>query len=186
MADLTQIMRWLTVAAYGGTAVLCVLAAQRQRPTAPRAGQFWWLLAAAMLLLGVNKQGDLVGRLTGEGRLLAWTGNWYQNRAGLQIALAVIIVAVAGGLLVWLLRRLRPLSKRQLVAVVGVVYLVGFVLVRALSLHAIDAFLYRPVLGVYPNWLLELGGIALVAVPALVEWQRPFLPTPEPFSHNAP
>ncbi|MCA9872948.1 MAG: hypothetical protein KC441_04820 [Anaerolineales bacterium] len=178
---MTPIMWWVTVAAYWATAVLCGLAAYHRQAT-PRSRRLWAMLAVVMALLGINKQGNLVGRLTTEGRLLAWTGAWYQNRAGLQIALAAIVVLLAGGLLLWLLRRLRPLSGPEMTAVVGVVYLLGFALVRAISLHAIDAFLYRPVLGVYPNWLLELGGIALVAVPALLAWRRP-LPAPsEPLS----
>ena len=126
-----------------------------------------------MLLLGVNKQGNFVGRLTTEGRLLAWTGDWYQSRIWLQAELAVMILLLAAGFLVWLWRWARPLSFRQKTAVIGVAFLLGFDLLRAVSLHAIDAFLYRPVLGIYPNWLLELGGIALVAIPALTEWRRP-------------
>lgn len=38
---------------------------------------------------------------------------------------------------------------------------------EAVWLHAIDAFLYSSIAGILPNWLLELGGIVLVAVPAL-------------------
>ena len=171
--NLTSVMWWVTVAAYWGTAVLCVISALRLRPNAPRAANLWWLLAASMAVLGINKQGNLIGRLTTEGRLLAWTGNWYQSRVWLQGALVVLIVLLAAGVLVWLLRRLRPLSAGQMTAVVGVMALLGFALLRAVSLHAIDAFLFRPVLGVYPNWLVELGGIALVAVPALGEWKRP-------------
>lgn len=160
-------MWWVTVAAYGLTAVLCAWRARRELASAPRLGRLWGWLAAGMLLLGINKWGNLVGRLTSEGRLLAWTGDWYQTRAWVQGLLLVVIVLLVGVLLLWLWRRLRPLPAGLMTAVIGVTYLCGFALVRAISLHAIDAFLYRPVLGIYPNWLLELGGIALVAIPAL-------------------
>jgi len=166
-------MWWLTVMAYGGTAVLCAIRALQLRPDSARASGIWWLLAASMLLLGINKQANLVGRLTTQGRLLAWAGNWYQARMGVQGVLVGLVSLLTVGLLAVLLWRLRPLTTMQKTAVVGVVYLLGFALLRAVSLHAIDTFLFRPVAGIYPNWVLELGGIALVVVAALNGGKRP-------------
>jgi hypothetical protein len=51
----------------------------------------------------------------------------------------------------------------------GIVFLTGFAFIRAVSLHFIDILLYRRIGGIQMNWVVELGGIALVALPALFQ-----------------
>lgn len=161
-------MWWLTVAAYWGTAVLCILCAWRFRRSDVHQRTVYGFLAVAMGVLAVNKQFNLIGRLTTQGRFLAWGGDWYAARGGLQWALIGGVLLLMGLGLLLLVRFLRPLSRSQVTAVVGVAFLTGFSLLRAISLHAIDAFLYRGFMGINPNFLLEMGGIVLVAIPAII------------------
>ena len=74
-------------------------------------------------------------------------------------------VAVTGpvvlGSVLWLARR----SFRQLaLALVGILFLVGFVMARAASYHAIDRMLGTGFAGAKLNWVLELCGIGCVAL----------------------
>ena len=46
------------------------------------------------------------------------------------------------------------------------VFILGFVLIRALSFHHVNALLGSRLGGVKWNWIFELGGIAIVAVAA--------------------
>ena len=162
-----EIMYWITVAAYFVTALLCAICAIRSN----RRG-IWWGLALGMLLLTINKQQDLLGLLTALGRSNAWNANWYIARGSIQIPI-IAGMAVLGGVLLgiamWLVR---PLQGLMWLAITGFIFLLGFATMRAVSLHAIDVFLYTPHAGIYLNWVLELGGIALIVSAALVTLWR--------------
>src|SRR5262245_63104416 len=73
---------WLTVAAYAVAAALCARAALREGRSGPRG--FWWGLAAALALLGVNKQLDLQTLLMQVSRDLARAQGWYDRRQAYQ------------------------------------------------------------------------------------------------------
>jgi hypothetical protein len=102
------------------------------------------------------------------GRQNAFQGNWYVSRSGLQLFLVAALLIVGLVLLVLFIRYRHAINRLQWVAVIGVIFLFSFALIRAVSLHAIDAFLYANIAGIQPNWLIELGGIALVTIPAIV------------------
>ena len=46
-------------------------------------------------------------------------------------------------------------------------FILGFVVIRAASFHHVDAFLAARLGGIKWNWILELGGIAVVAAAAV-------------------
>lgn len=182
---------WLTVVAYLAAAWLCLRAFMVEKAGPPRPyrqaiGALWrvvkrhwpsppaparraglWLLLALLLVgLGVNKQLDLQSLLTEIGRVTAIESGWYENRRAVQVGFigAVLVSAtLAVGALWWLVRgHLRDFR----LALGGMVVLLGFIIVRATSFHDMDAFIHQGVGGVEMNWILELGGITLVAVAA--------------------
>ena len=99
------VMWWLTVGAYGITAVLCLLVAMRiaQFPS-NRKSRFWFGLALAMLLLGINKQQDLTGILTRQVREAAWQDQWYFARQPVQLAIVAAAGLIFGLFFFWLMR----------------------------------------------------------------------------------
>jgi hypothetical protein len=101
------------------------------------------------------------------GRCHAELAGWYENRRMVQREF-ILAVAVAGvvalGLLAWLLR---GILGRVWVALLGLGFVVVFVVTRAASFHHVDILISTTVLGVRMNWLLELPGPLLVAVVAL-------------------
>jgi hypothetical protein len=123
-----------------------------------------------MLLLGINKQLDLQSWLTQVGRDLAKAQGWYAERQSVQTAFIEILV-VCGltgmGLLALMLRRvLRHVTG----AVLGLGFLVTFVAVRAASFHHVDRWLGAGVVRL--NWMLELGGLGLIALSA---WRQHYI-----------
>ena len=74
-------------------------------------------------------------------------------------------VALAG--FAWMARRA---SRDKLLAIMGLIFLLAFILVRASSFHRIDRFLGLRLGGLKWNWILELGGILCVGLAAL--WSR--------------
>jgi predicted secreted protein len=164
---------WITVAGYFGTALLAYRALRLHhtgegRPTSPDRRTlvlFWFLVLCAMLLLGINKQLDLQSWFTQVGRDLAAAQGWYQERHSVQTTFiaALVLAGLIGmtAMALWL----RRVFGRVAGAVLGLGFLVTFVAVRAASFHHIDRWLGYGVVRL--NWVLELGGIALVALSAL-------------------
>jgi hypothetical protein len=165
------VMGWVTVAAYLVAAIACQRAAgrepqpdgsQRTRPAA-----FWLVLAGLMVALGINKQLDLQSLVTQIGRDAFKSLDMYPQRRPFQVGfiLAVALVCVAAwAAFLWAARhRLR----RRWPAVLGMLFILGFVLIRASSFHNVDLFLGARLGGLKWNWILELGGIAVVALAAL-------------------
>lgn len=156
---------WVTVALYLAAAALCLGLALRV--AGRREAVLWRSLAVAFLLLGVNKQLDVQSALTEIGRMAARAEGWYAYRRPVQ---AVFVALVTGlGLLVaralWAEARHAPRATR--LAVVGAVLVIAFVVVRAASFHHVDSLLRLRWLGLRTNWVLEMGGIAVVIAAAL-------------------
>ncbi len=135
-------------------------------PLERRLAALWLAIAALLFLLGINKQLDLQTVVTETGRVLARSGAWYEQRRSFQAAFIVLVV-LAG---LWGLRCVSLLAQggmAQLRAVlVGMVFLISFVAVRAASFHHVDSLLGLRLAGFKLNWILELGGIAFIALGA--------------------
>ena len=165
---------WFTVAAYLVTAVLCSRAAAQAGWSSHSAmglgfteRQFWQAMALIFLGLGINKQLDLQSLLTEIGRVAARTEGWYGNRRTYQVLFIEALAVAAAGLvlvLLWIFRRSRPALK---LAVLGLTFTTTFVVLRAASFHHVDQLLKHRLLGWRWNWIIELGGIAIVAIAAL-------------------
>jgi hypothetical protein len=156
---------WLAVALYLVAACLCLW---RCRGTAGRERWFWLLAGLAMLLLGLNKQLDLQTQLTALGRQLARDGGWYGQRRAFQRAVVLggggLVLAVFAGI-AWLVR---GLGSAVMVTLTGLALLGLFVIVRAASFHHVDLALRAPVLGVQLHAVLELAGIGVFILGALL------------------
>jgi hypothetical protein len=157
---------WLTVVAYAAAAVLCAREALRDRHTKARCA-FWTALSVIMLLLGINKQLDLQTWFTLMGRRLARAEGWYERRRLVQFAF--IFVFTCGSLLgfgaMW--RLVQDYGTDLWLPLLGLFFIVSFVVIRAASFHHIDELLHFRLAGFKMNWLLELGGIGIIIAGAL-------------------
>ncbi len=164
-----SLMGWLTTLLYCTAAFLCLNAARSIRHGQGRWDRgclFWSALFLLMLMLGVNKQLDLQTWFTQFGRQLARAEGMYAARRTLQvvfiggIALSGLIAIAILGYLSW--------GKPRVFhwALIGVVFLLCFVVIRAASFHHVDRALGLRFLCLKVNWILEMGGILCVLVPA--------------------
>jgi hypothetical protein len=130
----------------------------------------WRAISALFLALGINKQLDLPTALTVVGRMLAHSEGWYNQRQVVQLTfivlVAIICVVATLALLIWA----RNAPAPTWLALIGTMFVLGFVLMRATSFHHMDRFLGERMLGFRLNWILEIGGISLVLVGS--EWRR--------------
>jgi hypothetical protein len=166
--------------------------AERRRPVCRGAassrflGPFcWWLAASALLVLGINRLLDLQTALGDALRSLAKAQDWYAMRQSYQRAMiaAAALGGVAGAAAFGRLFRGDPV--RYHVAIAGLVFLVAFVAIRAVSLHGVDAVINTRILGLKLNWILELGGIGLIDVAAVSAFVPSRTPDP-PDDHHGP
>ena len=166
-------MGWVTVAGYGMAALACWRAAgkrassQREGPQADRST--WLIVSVLMTFLCVNKQLDLQSLGTEIGRAIARASGWYEERRVFQFWLvigAAALTVAAAGLLAY---RGWRFWREHLLLLAGLTFLVTFVVVRAMSFHHVDEFLWFELAGARMNWILELVGIALVWLAALRE-----------------
>ena len=156
-----SLMGWTTVAFYFFTAASTIFAVVKNRHN--RTGiWFWVMLSLLMVLLGINKQLDIQSLFTEIGRYVARKQGWYQQRRSVQLLFVVIFGGISLGLIGvvwWVLHRE---WKNYLFPFTGLVLLVTFIVIRAASFHHVDRFLRWGPSGIRMNWILELGGIAVV------------------------
>ena len=150
------VLGWATFLAYGIAALACIGAGRR-------GDRVFWLLAALLLALMVNKQLDAHVGLTALGRCMAQSQGWFDYRRLVQgtVAIGMLALSLAAGVMV--LRRLWPYR----LALAGFACLLGLVALRvARVMHLDDAIGIdlRPAAGIAA---LELVGIGLVAIAAL-------------------
>lgn len=163
---------WATTIAFLVAALICFRTFLTTRAIASvlpgsKARPFFWLALAAMLLfLGINKQLDLQTWFTQVGKDAAKTQGWYGQRRVYQryfiygIAAGGVVMVGACFLLV------RGAAYEHLLAVAGMGFLLGFVVIRAASLHHVDTLLRLHVGALRLNHLLENGGTVCVAIAA--------------------
>jgi hypothetical protein len=159
-SELGTSMAALALAFLGARARLHELSPeQRQRA-------LWLGLAVILLLLGINKQLDLQSALTETGRIASRAYGWYAVRQPVQVAF-IVAVALFGLVTFRAVLLLAGGDRRGLrAALIGTLFLICFVTIRAVSFHHIDRLLGSELAGFRMNWLIELGGILFIAAGA--------------------
>jgi len=160
------VIGWLTVAAYF-FAVVCCFIVWRLNVKKGIHDLFWPALTLLLVFLGINKQLDLQTLLTQIARDFLKSQGEYAHRRPLQVA---FIAGVALVCLITITVCFYFIRKNLDViwpALLGIILLLGFVVIRAASFHHVDAFLAARIGGMKWNWIFELGGIALITTGAL-------------------
>jgi len=158
------VMGWVTVAAYGVAAILCFATFHRSGGKSVRF--FWLVLAVLLAFLMINKQLDLQSALTAVGRCVSKMQGWYEERKPVQV-LFIIGIIFASLIFGWVMfRAMRQHVRTTWLAMVGLVFLLSFVAVRAIGFHDFDVFIGLRIYNIRMNWVLELGGITMIAANA--------------------
>ena len=159
---------WFAVFTYFSTAALCAHVASRlDRKLSGLQRRAWWILALVLVALGTNKQLDLQGLLMEWGRSFAHQHGVYEKRRGLQMIFLFLLAVVSLAAVFLWFRMNRHHWREQGYMLVGSVFLVTFVLVRAASFHHFQEFLALPLGGVRLHRVIELLVLAWLAASAL-------------------
>ena len=170
-----HVMGWITVAVYAACALAALQLSIRNSihsPGAWRERLFWGGICVLMTFLAVNKQLDLQTLMTVIGRCHAKLNGWYEHRQAMQrgaikaLALGALLLALGTA---WLLR---ASLRRNILAVLGLALVLGFVVIRAVGFHDVDKLISTEVMSIRVNWILELSGLVLILLSALPRLRR--------------
>lgn len=162
------VLGWATVVAYFATVGLAMWARGRASDF-PKDRTWWGLVALSFFFLGINKQLDLQSLLTDIGRQLARQQGWYEDRTQVQLIFILGMIGVGSTLCLSLFIYLRRSILRIFISLLGFLLTVLFVIARASSFHKMDRFIsFELVFGLQMNWIMELGGIGLVFLGAVI------------------
>lgn len=185
---------WLTVIAYIFTSIFCLFCGlagntlnqqkqqlsnrdiqntrrrgyQKRRSKTLNIDWLWILIAIFMLLLGINKQLDLQSWLTVIGKNMAQSQGWYESRREVQFLFIITILIVAIAFLAFVTKNMNKNQVSNWLGLSGLGLLSCFIVIRASSFHHIDRLIGFQTLGLRMNWLLELGGISVIAIASLI------------------
>jgi len=120
-------------------------------------------IGAALVLLGAAKLLRLQEALTGTLRAAAQAGGWYGFHREAQGLFAIIVALLALGGSVFAARMLRQSGAGVRVAAGALGALLVSLVIRAASIHAIDAWTTAEAAGMRRGWWLEAAAAALIA-----------------------
>ncbi len=169
-------MGWLTVVAYAVTALTAWLAARRAKRAPGTVGGShltWFLLTWMMAVLCLNKQLDLQSLFTDIGRMISYHQGWYQERREYQKWFVLALLGGSALTSLFLLVRFHQFWRRHFLLSTGLVFLLSFIIVRAISFHHVHVLLKSTFAGVRLNGFLELAGIALIWLAAFLDYRNP-------------
>ena len=162
------LMGWATVALYFWAAFNSFRVKRHLRVEDSVDRRFWSGMSLILIFLGINKQLDLQSLLTQVGRNLAKAQGWYQYHRHVQSVFIVGVAVVGVVLLITLLVLFRNRLRECGMALLGLVILICFIVIRAASFHHVDRALGMPVGHVNLNFALECSGLILILVGALI------------------
>jgi hypothetical protein len=159
--------------------VSCWMLGRKIEPTdnnAVRERRIWLSISILIFALGINRQLDLDTALTEFGRSIAHSEGWYDRRRVIQLAfiasVALACLAAATAIAVWA----REAPFPTCLGVAGTALVIGYVLVRAISLDQIDRFIGEKIWRFRWNWIFEMGAIGLVILASVWRARRPAVP----------
>lgn len=166
---------YLTMPALAGVvlhaivAVMCSAAALATRRQASPGvqGRYWACIGLAVLLSGLWELLGTEQAIQAAVRDISRSGHWYEDRRDLQVGLVSTSMVAAIAAMLLLARRAYRLDRPLAFAVAASVALISLLVVRLLSLHMVDRFLYDPIGPVRMNWILELAFLATIGAAVL-------------------
>jgi hypothetical protein len=126
--------------------------------------RFWIIIAVLMLFLCINKQLDLQSLFTASGRYILREQGMYEYKRLLQVLFIASIFIIALSAFYFIVKKLYGVTKQQILAIVGIVFLLMFIFIRASSFHNVDTLIGYSLMGFKMNWILELTGIGLILI----------------------
>lgn len=165
------VVGWLIVALYAVTAIfaLSMLTKANLRNSIDKLERIFWLILALMLIaLAINKQLDLQSFFTAFGRCLSRLQGWYENRRDFQVSFILAVLSLMPITMFVLWFTLRQSIRKNWLCFLGIVFIFGFVAIRAAGFHYFDILINFSVANIRANWALEIIGPTMIIVNCVI------------------
>lgn len=171
----SQLMSWVIVALYFLAAVFVYFVQIRTPLGVPGATEgrhrfFWILIILLLLFLGVNKQLDLQSWFTAVAKCMAKTEGWYADRRKYQTIFIVALSFLFSMFLIFFAWYFRGYLRKNFFAILGVLVLLFFILIRASAIEKIDFILDYRLYDSGIKQLLEISGILLIFLQVIINF----------------
>jgi hypothetical protein len=164
--DNPNFLGWSVVAAYLLAAVSCGWVALKTDKLVSEGSRIWWLLAAGLLFLGINKQLNLQTLMIDMGRRAAFAGGWYERRRFAQAVFCAAFALLGLCLLGFFAAHAKRFIAKNRLAFAGVIVLLSFVVLRASTINHANELFGVDLKDEHWAWVLELCGSLLIALSA--------------------
>jgi hypothetical protein len=167
---------WLTTAAYVLATIASWAAARRagRAPGLPNGSRSLWLLIMVLMaLLGLNKQLDLQSLLNEAGRMISFKLGLYGQRRDFQKWFVIGLLAITSSGALFMIIHFRGFWKQHLLLGSGLVLVLAYVTLRAVSFNHVNFPLGRHLENPRTGGLLETAGVAFILLAALIDWRNP-------------
>ncbi len=126
---------------------------------------FWVLTSALFVAMALGRLGDIGGLVVDLGRERAYDSGWYGARRSYQGAVVTVLGVIWFVLVTAAAWRTPERRHRYFPMSLAVITIVAFAAIRVVSLHQVDAVLYRrEVAGVRFGALFEFSLLAIAGV----------------------
>jgi hypothetical protein len=133
-------------------------------------GVIWVVAAILLCAMAANIAFGGIDRVANSLRIGFLAERWYRDRMSIQLALIVAALIVSSLVVLAALYWTRAMPVPSRLTVLAILALITFILVRTISLHALDGILYARISGVTLSTALEAGAAAMILL--LVSWRR--------------
>jgi hypothetical protein len=170
------VLSWINTLLYGGSLVAACCKWNRLRQGRLSAGErhLWLFLIVVLFALGINKQLDFQTLFIEAGRRLAKYEGWYEKRRLVQAGFAYALSGIIGCGLLLILGSSRKLWRHHGAALIGLMILCLFTIIRTTSINHIMLVPPASSQGEFrPTDIVEFFGILAVLVNALACHENP-------------
>jgi hypothetical protein len=133
-------------------------------------GVIWVIAAILLCAMAANIAFGGIDRLANSLRTGFRAESWYRDRMSVQLALILAALIVSSLVVLATLYWTCAMPVPSRLTGVALLALITFILVRTISLHALDEILYARISGVTLSTALEASAAAMILL--LISWRR--------------
>ena len=163
-------VEWLTTLSYFLVAFLTWQAGKKwtsgETKICSRVVTFWKSVTIILVLLGISELFDIQLLITHVIRQMSKAAGWYHQRGEFQKQVILYLILASFIAFFSIVILFRKVLLEKILALVAIAFLCGYIAVRLVSYHDVDALLAHKFIGVQLYWLFELVSVSCIGFSA--------------------
>lgn len=163
-------VEWLTTLSYFFVAFLTWQAGKKwtsvETKIYSRVVTFWKSVTVILIVLGISELFDIQLLITHIVRQMSKAAGWYHQRGGFQKQVILLLILASFSVFFCIAILFRKVLLEKILALTAIAFLCGYIAVRLVSYHDVDALLAQKFVGVQLYWLFELVSVSCIGFSA--------------------